>query len=89
MVGTHKAHVPVEEQLSLINECRRSGMTDADRCRKTFCNWVSRSRKAAADQIPAANYDHFEVPRLEQDVGPSDIVNTVTMFSSYAQSRVP
>ena len=55
-------------------------MTDADWCREndiavsTFYNWVSRCRKTAADQIPAANYGHLEVPRPKQDVVPIDIV---------------
>ena len=66
MAGTRKARVPMAEQIRLINECRQSGMTDADWCREndiavsTFYNWVSRCRKAAADQIPAANYGHLE-----------------------------
>ena len=48
MAGTRKARVPMAEQLRLINECRQSGMTDADWCREndiavsTFYNWVSR-----------------------------------------------
>ena len=58
MGGTRKARVPMSEQIRLINECRQSGMTDVDWCREndiavsTFYNWVSRCRKAAADQIP-------------------------------------
>ena len=53
MAGTRKARVPMPEQIRLINECRQSGMTDADWCREndiavsTFYNWVSRCRKAA------------------------------------------
>ena len=80
MAGTRKARVPMAEQIRLINECRQSGMTDADWCREndiavsTFYNWVSRCRKAAADQIPAANYGHLEVPRPKQDVVPIDII---------------
>ena len=80
MAGTLKARVPMKEQLRLINECRQSGMTDADWCREndiavsTFYNWVSRCRKAAADQILSPNYGHFEVPRPKQDVVPIDIV---------------
>ena len=68
MAGTRKARVPMAEQLRLINECRQSGMTDADWCREndiavsTFYNWVSRCRKAAAEQIPAANHGHLEIP---------------------------
>ena len=80
MAGTRKARVPMAEQIRLINECRKSGMTDADWCREngiavsTFYNWVSRCRKAAPDQIPAANYGHLEAPRPKQDVVPIDIV---------------
>ena len=80
MAGTRKTRVPMVEQIRLINECRQSGMTDADWCREndiavsTFYNWVSRCRKTAADQIPAANYGHLEVPRPKQNVVPIDIV---------------
>ena len=38
MAGTRKARVPMAEQIRLINECRQSGMTDADWCRNF---WVS------------------------------------------------
>ena len=81
MAGTRRARVPMAEQIRLINECRQSGMTDADWCREndiavsTFYNWVSRCRKAAADQIPPPNYGHLEVPRPKQDVVPIDIVS--------------
>ena len=34
MAGTRKARVPMAEQIRLINECRQSGMTDADWCRE-------------------------------------------------------
>ena len=73
MAGTRKARVPMAEQIKLINECRQSGMTDADWCREndivvsTFYNWVSRCRKAAADQIPPPNYGHLEVPRPKHE----------------------
>ena len=74
MTATRKARVPMAEQIRLINECRQSGMTDADWCREngiavsTFYNWVSRCRKTAADQIPAPNYGHCVIPRSKQDV---------------------
>lgn len=80
MSATRKARVPMAEQIRLINECRQSGMTDADWCREnviavsTFYNWVSRCRKAASDQIPAPNYGHLENPSPKQDVVPVDIV---------------
>ena len=55
-------------------------MTDAEWCREngiavsTFYNWVSRCRKAAAEQIPAPNYGHHADPLPKQDVVPIDIV---------------
>jgi hypothetical protein len=64
----------MSEQIKLINECRQSGMTDADWCREngiavsTFYNWISHCRKAAANQILEPNYGHFETPRPKQDV---------------------
>ena len=57
MAATRKPRVPLQEQIRLINECRKSGMTDADWCREnditpsTFYNWLSRCRKIAADQM--------------------------------------
>ena len=47
MTAARKVRVPMAEQIRLINECRQSGMTDADWCREngiavsTFYNWVS------------------------------------------------
>lgn len=78
MANTRKSRVPKEEQLKLINECRTSGMTDTDWCRKhgigsTFYYWVKQLRKEVA-QIPAPAYGHSENPRHKQDVVPIDIV---------------
>ena len=81
MAGTRKARVSMAEQVRLINECRKSGMTDADWCREnditpsTFYNWLSRCRKIAADQIPQPSYGHSETPRQKQDVVPVSIVH--------------
>ena len=80
MSVTRKTRVLMPEQIRLINECRQSGMTDADWCHEngiavsTFYNWVSRCRKAAADQILPSNYSHLEDPRPKQDVIPIDLV---------------
>ena len=88
MADTRKARVLMSEQIRLINECRQSGKTGADRCREndiavsTFYNWVSHCRKVAADQIPAANYGHSPVPRPKQDVVPIDIVSDHRCASS-------
>ena len=81
MAATRKPRVPLQEQIRLINECRKSGMTDADWCREnditpsTFYNWLSRCRKIAADQIPQPSYGHSETPRPKQDVIPVSIVH--------------
>lgn len=81
MAATRKPRVPLQEQIRLINECRKSGMTDADWCREnditpsTFYNWLSRCRKIAADQIPLPSYGHSETPRPKQDVVPVSIVH--------------
>lgn len=80
MTSTHKAHVPMVEQLRLINEYRQSGMTDVDWCREndipanTFYNWISQCWKAAADSIQTTNYSHLPNPRSKQDVVPIDII---------------
>ena len=80
MAAAHKVRVPMAEQIRIINECRQSGMTDADWCHEngisvsTFYNWVSRCRKAAADQIPPPNYGHHAEPLPKQDAVPIDIV---------------
>ena len=80
MSNTRKARVPMKEQLRLINECRQSGMTDADWCREngiavsTFYNRLTRCRKVTADQIPVPNYGHLEIPQSKPDVVPIDII---------------
>ena len=51
MAATRKVRVPMAEQIRLINECRQSGMTDADWCREngiavsTFYNWSAAAGK--------------------------------------------
>lgn len=47
-----RKRVPKEEQIRLINECRKSGLSDYQWCEKngvypgTFYNWVSKLRKS-------------------------------------------
>ena len=90
MATTRKARIPMAEQIRLINECRQSGMTDADWCREndiavsTFYNWISRCRKAAADQIPSPNYGHLETPHPKQDVVPIDIRSGSSSGTAYS-----
>ena len=58
MAGTRKARVPMSEQIRLINECRQSGMTDADWCREndiavsTFCLQASIPKAHAIYVLP-------------------------------------
>ena len=47
MAGTRKTRVPMVEQIRLINECRQSGMTDADWCRENDIA-VSKGQMASA-----------------------------------------
>ena len=74
MAGTRKTRVPMVEQIRLINECRQSGMTDADWCREndiavsTFYNWVSRLRKEACCEIPESISKVEPAPSPAQDV---------------------
>lgn len=69
MTTTRKARVPMPEQIKLINECRKSGIAAS-----TFYNWISRCRKATANQILEPSYGHLETPRPKQDVVPIDVV---------------
>lgn len=97
MSTTRKNRIPMSEQLKLINQCRQSGLTDADWCREngiapsTFYNWVSRCRKAAADQIQEPSYGHLDVPRSKQEVVPIEVVPDShpepAATSSYVQSN--
>lgn len=51
--------VPFDQQLQLILECRKSGLTDSQWCIEhdinpgTFYNWVKRHRQNASAEIPA------------------------------------
>ncbi len=89
-----RPRVPMPEQIRLINECRQSGMTDADWCCEngiaviTFYNWVSRCQKAAADQILPPNYGHLEDPRPRQDVVPIDLVPD-SFPEQHASAKMP
>ena len=80
MAESRKPRVPMSEQIKLINECRKSGMTDADWCRanqiapSTFYNWISRSRKTASGQIQEPAYGHTSTPKPRQDVVPVKII---------------
>ena len=88
--------VPMEEQVRLINECRKSGMTDADWCRahgivpSTFYNWIKRCRKLEAAKIPVPTYGHSVTPAPKQDVVSVNIVPDVpeSMMTNPKESSV-
>ena len=40
MATTRNKRVPMQEQIKLINECRKSGLTDADWCREMALHQV-------------------------------------------------
>ena len=78
---TRKPRVPMSEQIRLINECRRSGLTDLDWCREhqiptsTFYSWIKRCRNAAmCDQLIEPNYGRMPEARPKQDVVPVTVV---------------
>ena len=86
MANSRRPQVPREEQIRLINECRRSGMTDADWCRahgivpSTFYHWIMRCKAKDPDQIEPAHYGHSVEPRQKQEVVPVDIIPGETSF---------
>ena len=94
MATTRNKRVPMQEQIKLINECRKSGLTDADWCREngiapsTFYNWVSRCRKTAAD-IQEPNYGHHETPQPKQDGKYDSLTSKYSQYLLLAISRSP
>lgn len=72
---------PISERINLINECRRSGLSDADWCREhqippsTFYTWIKKCRQAAqSDQLIEPRYGRSIVPRPNQDIVPVSII---------------
>ena len=95
MARQRSPRVPMEEQVRLINECRRSGMTDADWCKShgiavsTFYNWVKRCRKREAAKIQAPSYGHSDTPATKQDVVSVNIVPDVPEVLMAKQNHSP
>lgn len=76
-----RPRTPMSERIKLINECRRSGLTDADWCRKnqipssTFYTWIKNCRKAAqGQQLIEPRYGHSIEAQPKQDVVPVSII---------------
>ena len=72
-----------EEQLRLIQECRSSGLTDAQWCLqhgirlKTFYNWIYRMRQSGEFDIPATIptpiATHPEIVKIQVEPKPTDV----------------
>ena len=81
MQTTYRPRKSMSEQLALINECRKSGLSDADWCRdpqippSTFYSWVSRCRKAMAGQMERPHYGHSGKAEEKQAVVPVTIID--------------
>lgn len=66
--------VPFDEQLTLIMECRKSGLTDYQWCQEhginpaTFYNWVSRHRQKACEGIPTSVRKNAAVAPVQEVV---------------------
>lgn len=69
-----------EEQYQLVLECRRSGLSDCDWCRKnginpnTFYTWISRLRKKACYAIPGPSTASSPNIRPAQEIVKVDIL---------------
>lgn len=72
----NSTHVKKPEQIQLIMECRRSGLSDYQWCREhgihpgTFYNWVSKLKKAGytipdSESRTLAAHAHQEVVKLD------------------------
>lgn len=80
-MSSRAQNIPPEQRIELINECRRSGLTDAEWCRQngihpsTFYMWVSRCRKSgAAEQLIRKESGEASASPLIQEVVPVSIV---------------
>lgn len=68
-----------EEQYQMVLECRRSGLSDCDWCRKnginlnTFYTWISRLRKKACYAIPGSSAPYLPDSCPAQEIVKVDI----------------
>lgn len=73
-MSSYTARVPADQQFQLIMECRNSGLSDYQWCKKhgihpgTFYNWVSRLRKKACCEIPESISKAEPLPAPVQEV---------------------
>ena len=84
-MSDQKSYRTKDEWLILIQECRRSGMTDAQWClangisRHTFNNAIRRLRKCSYAIPSRSRNDIYDLTTPQQDVVKVDIVPDVTV----------
>lgn len=82
-----------EEQYQLVLECRRSGLTDCDWCRKnginpnTFYTWISRLRKKACYAISEPSISSVPNSRPAQEIVRMDILSEDPLRKSAPQEN--
>lgn len=82
-----------EEQYQLVLECRRSGLTDCDWCRKnginpnTFYTWISRLSKKACYAIPEPSISSVPNSRPAQEIVRVDILSEDPLRKSAPQEN--
>ncbi len=83
-----------EEQYQMVLECRRSGLSDCDWCRKnginpnTFYTWISRLRKKACYAIPEPSASSVTDSRPAQEVVRVDILSEDSPHNPASQENV-
>ena len=96
-MSDQKSYRTKDEWLILIQECRRSGMTDAQWClangisRHTFNNAIRRLRKCSYAIPSRSRNDIYDLTTPQQDVAKVDIVPDVTVQppGGYITEAVP
>ena len=94
-MSDQKSYRTKDEWLILIQECRRSGMTDAQWClangisRHTFNNAIRRLRKCSYAIPSRSRNDIYDLTTPQQDVVKVDIVPDVRPSGGYITEAAP
>ena len=94
-MSDQKSYRTKDEWLVLIQECRRSGMTDAQWClangisRHTFNNAIRRLRKCSYAIPSRSRNDIYDLTTPQQDVVKVDIVPDVRPSGGYITEAAP
>ena len=94
-MSDHKSYRNLDEWFALIQECRKSGMTDAQWChangisRHTFNKAINRLRKRSYEIPPQKPNDIYNLTAPSQDVVRVDIVSDVRPSDEMISKTVP